>query len=159
MTSLDATISALSSQQAIRVLALTADHTAPLPDPAQLSATDRNLRDALPDSADLDEYAPPADQDGDPGDLARATLTHLAATQPDLVPVITQAITMADDTTRFEPATLAVGALVVLALQTDVKLTRSAQGKWSFTVHKQAMRDSTLAQVISKLLGLYRPGG
>ena len=54
---------------------------------------------------------------------------------------------------------LFVGALVVLALQTEVKLTRDSQGKWSFTVHKRALRDSTLGQVITKLISTYFPGG
>jgi hypothetical protein len=39
-----------------------------------------------------------------------------------------------------------------MALQTEVKLARNAQGRWTFTVHKHLMRDSTLGQVISKLL-------
>ncbi len=42
-------------------------------------------------------------------------------------------------------------------LQTEVKLTRDAQGRWTFTVHKHPVRDSTLGQVISKLLA-YLPG-
>lgn len=57
------------------------------------------------------------------------TLLHVAATRPDLVPVITRAMGMPGDGTRFEPA--AVGALGILAPQTEVKLTLSTQGKWS----------------------------
>jgi hypothetical protein len=34
---------------------------------------------------------------------------------------------------------------VVLALQTEVKLARNTEGRWTFTVHKHPMRDSTLA--------------
>ena len=47
---------------------------------------------------------------------------------------------------------LLVVTLVVMALQTEVKLTRNTQGRWTFTMHKHPMRDSTLGQVISKLL-------
>jgi hypothetical protein len=157
MTEISDTIQALNSHQAARVLALTVDHAAPLPDPAQLRTLDTGLRDALTDDTELAEYASPADQAVDPGELARTTLLYLAATRPDLVPVITRAAALADDSTR-EPA-LFVGALVVLALQTEVKLTRDSQGKWSFTVHKRALRDSTLGQVITKLISAYFPGG
>ena len=139
------------------MLALTVDHGAPLPDPARLRALDSGLRDALADNGGLAGYAAPGGQAADPGELARATLVYLAAARPDLVPVIGQAVALADDSTR-EPA-LFVGALVVLALQTEVKLTRDSQGKWSFTVHKRPMRDSTLGQVITKLISAYFPGG
>jgi hypothetical protein len=81
---------------------------------------------------------------------------HLAATRPGLVPVITRAIDDPGYSVR-DPVTLTVGALVVLALQTEVKLARNTQGRWTFTVHKHPMRDSTLGHVISKLLA-YLPG-
>ncbi|HEY2288463.1 MAG TPA: hypothetical protein VGH88_22210 [Streptosporangiaceae bacterium] len=102
-------------------------------------------------------YAEPGASAG-PGELARAALLHLAATRPDLVPVITRAIGLPGEDVR-EPVTLAVGALVVLALQTEVKLTRNADGRWAFTLHKHHMRDTTLGQVITKLLAAYLPGG
>ena len=157
MSDIAAAIEALSGDQAARVLALTVDHGAPLPDPARLRALDSGLRDALADNGGLAGYAAPGGQAADPGELARATLVYLAAARPDLVPVIGQAVALADDSTR-EPA-LFVGALVVLALQTEVKLTRDSQGKWSFTVHKRPVRDSTLGQVITKLISAYFPGG
>jgi hypothetical protein len=157
MTEISDTIHALSSDQAVRVLALTVDHALPVPDPAQLRTLDTGLRDALSDDTELARYASPAGEVADPGELAKTTLLYLAATRPDLVPVITRAVMLADDSTR-EP-TLFVGALVVLALQTEVKLTRDSQGKWSFTLHKRPLRDSTLGQVITKLISAYFPGG
>ena len=83
---------------------------------------------------------------------------HLAATGPDLVPVIARATSLPGQDVR-EPVTLAVGTLVVLALQTEVKLTRDANGRWAFTLHKHHMRDTTLGQVITRLLATYHPGG
>jgi hypothetical protein len=160
MNGIDGTIAALDGEQAIRVLALTLDHSAPLPDPAQLRAMESGLGQALTTSTDLADYIALSDQLGDPGELAKVTLLHLVATRPDLIPVITQATRLADgEGTRFEPVTLAVGGLVMLALQTEVKLTRNAQGKWAFTFHKHPMRDSTLGQVISKLIAFYRASG
>ena len=159
MTTIADTIAALDGQQAIRVLALTLDHTAPLPDPTGLRALDAGLREALTTDTGLTGYEQADGGPTDPGDLARAVLLHLAATQPALAPVIIQATTPDAGATRFEPATLALGALVILALQTEVKLTRNTKGKWALNLHKHPMRDSTLAQVISKLLALYKPGG
>ena len=135
MTEITDTIQALTSDQATRALALTVDHAAPLPDPGQLRSLDPGLRAALTEDHELAVYAGPADQAADPGDLAKATLVYLASTRADLVPVISRAVEMADDSTR-EP-TLFVGALVVLALQTEVKLARDSRGNWTFTIHKR----------------------
>jgi len=66
--------------------------------------------------------------------------------------VIDRAVRLADDTIRFEPATLAVGVLVLLALQTEVKVDRNAAGEWQFRLHKKAMRDSTLGRSSGKSL-------
>ena len=155
MTRVSNAIAALTDDEAIRVLADTADYENRLPDPAQLRAIETGLREAANDTG-LADYAQP-DTTADAGDLARATLLHLAATRSDLVPVIARAIEDPGHVAR-DPVTLAVGALVVLALQTEVKLGRNAQGRWTFTVHKHPMRDSTLGQVITELLA-YLPGG
>lgn len=74
---------------------------------------------------------------------------------PELVPVIDHAARLAEDTTRFEPATLAFGGLVLIALQTEVKVDCNTAGQWQFRLHKKAMRDSTLGQLLGKLLALY----
>jgi hypothetical protein len=155
MTSITGTIAALSGEEAIRVLADTADYQHRLPDPAQLRTLETGLRDATADDTELARYTQPGTT-VDAGDLARATLLHLTATNPDLVPVITRAIDDPSYAVR-DPVTLTVGALVVLALQTEINLTRNAQGRWTFTLHKHPIRDSTLGQVISKLLA-YLPG-
>jgi hypothetical protein len=150
MTSITGTITTLTGEEAIRVLADTADSQHRLPDPAGLRALETGLRDATARESGLAGYAQPGTT-ADAGDLARATLLHLAATRPDLVPVITRAIEDPGYAAR-DPVTLTVGALVVLALQTEIKLTRNTQGSWTFTIHKHPTRDSTLGQVISKLL-------
>jgi len=142
MTSTIGTIAALTSEEAVRVLADTADYQNRLPDPAQLRALETGLHRATASDTGLADYAQPG-ATTDAGDLARATLAHLAATCPDLVPFITGAIDDPGYAVR-DPVTLTVGALVVLALQTEVKLARNGQGRWTFTVHTHPMRDSTL---------------
>ena len=69
--------------------------------------------------------------------------------------MIDHAVRLADDTTRFEPATLAVGGLVLLALQTDVRVERNTAGEWQFRLHKKALRDSTLGRLLGQLLALH----
>ena len=150
MTGLTEAIAALDDTTAIRVLADTTDYQNRLPDPAQLRAIETGLRETVTTDTTLTCYAQPGAPAG-AGELARATLQHLAVTRPDLGPVITRAIDDPEHETR-DPVTLAVAALVVIALQTEVKLTRNTQGRWTFTVHKHPMRDSPLGQVISKLL-------
>ena len=49
------------------------------------------------------------------------------------MPAIADPMQMRGDATRFEPATLTVGALIVVALQTEVKLSRTAEGRWTIT--------------------------
>jgi hypothetical protein len=46
---------------------------------------------------------------------------------------------------------------VVLALQTEVDLTRTETGRWRLRIHKKAMRDAALVQLITKLIDFYRP--
>ena len=53
---------------------------------------------------------------------------------------------------RFDPLTLAVGGLVILALQTEVTLERDKAGRWRFRMRKQPMKDSTLGSLLGKLV-------
>ena len=85
MTGITGAIAALSDQEAVRVLADTADYQNRLPDPAQLRALETGLRDAAASDTGLAGYAQPG-ASADAGDLARATLLHLAATRPELGP-------------------------------------------------------------------------
>jgi hypothetical protein len=82
-------------------------------------------------------------------------VTHLATTRLELVPVIDHAAHLAEDATRFEPADLALGGLVLIALQTEIKIDRNTTGQWQFRLHKKAMRDSTLGRIIGQLVALY----
>lgn len=151
MTTTTTRIAELSDAQAIRTLALVLDHDKPLPDPTWLRDLDTRAREAAtepePDLAELTTLEPVP-----PGELARATLTYLTDTRPDLAPVIDRAIALPIDNTKFDPATLAIGALVLLALRTEIDLTRSDKGRWRFRLHTKPLSDSALGQLLSQLL-------
>jgi hypothetical protein len=149
-----AALEALTDQQAIRVLALVVDHQAPLPDPTRLQELQAALSHAAHNDPDLRSYHRPDTSPPTEGDLARTTLTYLAAARPDLGPVINRAMRLGEDTTRFEPATLALGGLVLLALQTEMKIDRNITGQWTIRLHKKAMKDSTLGRLLGQLLAL-----
>jgi hypothetical protein len=87
--------------------------------------------------------------------VGRAIVAAAPVTVRVQVPVIDHAVRLAEDTTRFEPATLALGSLVLIALQTEIKIDRNTTGKWQFRLHKKAMRDSALGQLLGKLVALY----
>jgi hypothetical protein len=143
-------VTGLPDPHAIRLLTLVADHTTALPNPTHLRQIDTRLREA----ATLDKQPGPDDL-VTAGELARATLQYLA-TSPQHQQTVARAATIPTEATRLEPATLTVGAVVVLALQTEIKLSRDQHGRWKLDIHKQAMRDSTLANLISKLLTFSR---
>jgi hypothetical protein len=152
------TITALTDPHAVDVLALVLDREGRLPDPTRLRQLDTQAAQAAT-TPDPDLGLAGVTAAVSPGDLARATLTYLHATRPDLAPVIDHAITLTTNSpepgTRIEPLTTAVGALVILALQTDVQLERTTTGKWRFKVHKKAMSDNTLGKLLTQLIGSY----
>jgi hypothetical protein len=84
-----------------------------------------------------------------------ASSPTFATTRLELVPVIDHAVHLAEDATRFEPADLALGGLVLIALQTEIKIDQNTTGQWQFRLHKKAIRDPTLGRIIGQLVALY----
>jgi hypothetical protein len=160
------TINTLTDEQAVTVLALVLDYQRRWPDPGTARELDAQIREAAtqPVQTDNGTPAPGAVPDGDvtAGALARDTLSYLMTQQSDLTAVVERATAMAhagmDTASRFDPVTMGVGALVVLALQTEVQVERGTTGKWSLKVHKKAMSDSTLGKLLGKLIASYTGG-
>jgi hypothetical protein len=157
-------ISSLSDTQALRTLSLVLDRQDRLPDPTRLKELDTQARQAATSLAhDRDLNITPDANRASAGDLARDTLTYLATTHHDLTTTIQRAITLTSDNSdtnqagkeRIEPATLAIGALVVLALQTEVSLERGTTGKWEFAFHKKGMSDNALTRLLAKLAATF----
>jgi hypothetical protein len=166
----------LGDQQAISVLQLVLERDRRLPDPDQLEELDTRVREAAAQPVDPSDTTDTAGGDViqagaedlagglvTPGGLARETLTYLLAERPDLAEVIDRAVAMSHQDplevqSRFEPVTVGVGALVVLALQTDLQIERGSNGKWRFKLHKKAMSDSTLGKLLAKVVAAYGGG-
>lgn len=148
-TDLPAVIAALDDERALRALEIVVFQDR-APSPGQLPTSEE-----LTEAATATDPTPFETAAVSEPDLARAALTYLA-TQPDRVSDVRKAIDLsADATTRIEPVTLIVGGLIVLALQTQISLSRDPQGHWRFTFHKHAMKDSTLGTLLGKLIGTY----
>jgi hypothetical protein len=60
--------------------------------------------------------------------VCSVVLTYLAESRPGLAPVLERAIGLPTDAARFEPATLAIGGLMLIALQTKLILNRGETG-------------------------------
>jgi hypothetical protein len=151
-------IGSLSDAQIMRVLGLVLRQVIGMPDPARLGEIEEHLHEAAADPT-LTRYL---DRSGEPTSeaaLARAALIHLATSDSHHADLIRQAADTTDAATRYDPVSIAVGGLVLLSLQTEVELTHTEQGHWRLRIHKQPMRDSTLGQLLARLISLYGHGG
>lgn len=159
-------VDALTDDQAIAVLALVLDRDRRLPDLARARQLDAQISEAAGEPVEVEGATGPnvaaADGPVAPGALARDTLAYLVAERPDVAPVVERAIAMTRQgfsaPSRFDPVTVGVGTLVVLALQTDLELERTTAGKWRFKVHKKALSDSVLGKLLGKLIATYTGG-
>ena len=153
LDSIQERIAHLDNQQAPLVLQLLVEH-----DRLHVPADDwdsarHHLKEAITVS-DLDTYMPSQDTTYSNGDLARAALLYYTESHPGAINTIDEAVTYATGPAeRFDMATLALGALVLATLQTEIKLERNTQGKWSFRLQKKAVSDSTLGKVITTFIG------
>jgi hypothetical protein len=146
------TIAALTDDQAVQALALVVYQDRP-PTPA-----DPDLRSHLQQAARrTDATGLPVQPGASEGDLARGTLGYLATTDRAADIKRAVSITLSQPTERFEPATLIIGGLVLLALQTEISLDRDQHGRWRFRFHKHPMSDTTLGTVLGQLIGAYNP--
>jgi hypothetical protein len=147
-------IAALSDAQAITALRLVLERQGHSTDPAQLRADQAHLTEAL-QQPDVRTLAEP-DPDATPGSLARIALAQLAASSPESGELVDRAILISDRPgERFDPATLAVGALVLLAFRTDLRLERDPGKGWTFKLHTKPLSDSVIGKLVSQLLGTY----
>jgi hypothetical protein len=156
-TLLPTAIAELSDLEAIRSLALVANYQGLGSDPADQAQVEDHLREALSDPK-LAAYTPHTTTYLNDGELARRTLSCLIEQGPAPAQLVDQAIDLAKGPgERFDLPTLAIGGLILAALQTEVELERSPEGNWRFRLHKQPMRESTLGQLLTALIARFTP--
>ncbi|MFD9075517.1 MULTISPECIES: hypothetical protein [Streptomyces] len=160
---LEQRIRALSDEAAVRALTALVEERGLLPEARQHAWSDGGLKEALAagdlDSGDLAAYADPDQPEATEGELARAVLEYAAAQHDDLARTVGEAVEYASSPMhRVEPLALSVTVLVVVLLQTEVVVKRDTRGRWSFTVHKRAMRDAALGRVFTALLSRISSG-
>jgi hypothetical protein len=155
---LSSMIADLSDPQAIQALALVAEHRGLDSDAAAWAdLQEAHLSEAVSDPA-LAAYRLPTATHPTDGEVARQTLSYLA--EQGEAPAVEQAIDLATGPAeRFELATLAVGGLIVAALQTEIELERSPEGQWRFRLHKQPMREATLGRLLTALIARFGADG
>jgi hypothetical protein len=113
------------------------DRQGVLADATELRRDDQHLTEALP--AIRAEHLAEPDTGATAGDLARTILAQLANASPggrDLV-------------------TLAVGALVLLALRSDLHLEHDRGQGWKIKGRTRPLSDSAVGKILSQLLSTY----
>ena len=146
-------IGALPDEQAITTLALVLQRQGRTVDPFTWADTEAHLREALT-QPDIRDVADP-DLDATPGALARTTLTYLAHTDDTTHDLIEHAVTIAPRPERFDPATLIIGALVLLAFHADINLAHDPEKGWTFHFRTTALLPDTIGTILGQLYGTY----
>jgi hypothetical protein len=91
---------------------------------------------------DITQHVTP-DPDATPAVLARTTLTYLADTDQTTRGLIGHALTIALRPERFDPATLVIGGLVLLAFHADITLAHDPHKGWTFHFRTKALSQAT----------------
>jgi hypothetical protein len=152
-TALTDRIAALPDEQTLATLALVLQRQGRTVDPFTWPDTEPHLRQAL-SQPDITQHVTP-DPDATPTALARTTLTYLADTDQTTRGLIEHALTIAPRPERFDPATLVIGGLVLLAFHTDITLAHDPHKGWTFHFRTKALSDATIGKLLSQLLSIY----
>jgi hypothetical protein len=154
-------ISELSDEASVRALTALVEERGLLSAARQLPPEQLDVLQAAP-RADVEHYVPPGQPTASDGELARAVLAYAASAQMEsagMAGLVDEAVAYAQSPMdRMEPVALSVVALAVTFLQTEVVVKRDPRGRWSFTIHKRAMRDSSLGHVLTALLSRITSG-
>ncbi|MFD9516170.1 hypothetical protein [Streptomyces sp. NPDC059979] len=118
----------------------------------------RTVQEALPAALPQDELPePPPGPPLSAGEIARAALASLAD-DPDSGDAVDWAVRQAsDERGAREPLMLVVGALVVIALRTEVLIERHPKRGVTVRVHLKPTTGPLMRQVLSQVLGLAAP--
>ncbi|MEV0120532.1 hypothetical protein AB0I16_03070 [Streptomyces sp. NPDC050703] len=149
---LEQEVGALSEESAVRALALVVEERGLLAEASRCAWDGAEPAGAVA-AGDLAAYLPPDRPRATDGELARATLEYAASLDEDMARTVAEAVEyVRSPMERVDPVSLSVTVLVVVLLQTEVAVKRDTRGRWSFTIHKRAMRDAALGRVFTALL-------
>ncbi|MFJ9446923.1 hypothetical protein ACIRRH_34440 [Kitasatospora sp. NPDC101235] len=142
----------LSEEEAVRALAAVVEDRGLLAAAGELPSRGEELREAV-STEDLAVYGRPEEPPTSDGELARLVLAYAADRDEALAGTVGEAVEYArEPAERFDGVMLGVAVLALTLLQTDVLVKRESSGRWSFTIRKRALRDSTLGKVLTALL-------
>jgi hypothetical protein len=144
---MDEQISQLSDSTAIRVLSQMPETW------SSEGTTDPALAPEQQDA--LAEWlgAPVASSPVSEGDLARQTLTLLATEPLRREAILAIAAESPSQSDRFDAGTtIAIGAAVLMVLQTYVRFERDKEGKWSIEIKKDPTSNELLKPMVEKFL-------
>jgi hypothetical protein len=140
----------LSDGDAIAALAAVTERRGFASD-ASARTIDERLRQAFTQQ-ELAELVPTPERCGQ-GEVARATMLELARRDQAWAADIARAMELPSARERFDPATLAVGALVLFAFHAEVELRKDPSKGWYFHFHTKPLRDSAVSSILAKLFG------
>lgn len=149
-------IESLTDQEAVTTLALVAERHGLALDATTMKTIESHLRDALqqPDVAEYAELGEAASRGG----IARASLLALISDER-YAHEVARAIEIGPRDERFEPATLAIGALVLFAFHAHIKLKKQPEKGWTFEFETKPLADATIGRILGKLYAVYFGGG
>ncbi|MFE6104687.1 hypothetical protein ACFVQ4_32660 [Streptomyces laurentii] len=151
-TDLEQSIRTLSDDEAVRALTALAEDRGLLAAARDMAPEGGELRVEVA-ATELEQYASSERPTASNGELARRVLAYAVTASEDLAETVGEAVAYArSPMDRFDPVTLSVAALAITFLQTEVTAKRDTEGKWSLTIRKRAMRDSSLGRVLTALL-------
>jgi hypothetical protein len=151
-------VAELPDEQAVAALALVLERQGRHVDLFSWRETEPRLREALA-RPDVREVAAP-ERDARPGEAARVALAYLAG-RDDTRALVEHAIAIPPRADRFDPATLAIGALVLMAFHAEIELSHEPGEGWRFRFKTKPLKESTIGKALGQLMGLYTgtPGG
>jgi hypothetical protein len=153
METLDAQILSLTEQDATAVLELVLRRSGLTPDPFAADHPHDQLRAALHHPDLLSTRDIPAQPPSD-GDIARMTLLYLAERDASCRANIEHLVAHSPDpdmTVTRDAGSFMLGALVLLALHTDLELRKQPDKGWYFHVKVKPLPASTLGKLLSML--------
>jgi hypothetical protein len=140
----------LEDRDALEALALIAQRHGLPTDAASIRGVEDHVREALrqPDLAAETTGAPLGE-----GEVARAALLELARGDEGREEVERAIVLSESSEERFEPVTLAIGALVLFAFHADIELRKDPGSGWHFHFKATGLRESTMGKLLGQLAG------